>query len=180
MATQGVFRNVNIITELNADNTTEAIDIYTPGIINPYDVVSGAKYSGFITSLRLTVDITSTPELILPSRDPLDSDDDDDAKTRELIYNTPRKSIALYLRNSVSKSVLVGEIVLFNRRPHYFVELLKYFSNATTFDVAPDTVVTVQMKNIGHGLLQGNDRIAILGSSVEEAPYIEPTTLVVE
>lgn len=180
MASEGVFRNVNIVTELNADNTTQALDIYTPGSINPYDIVSGVKYSGFITSLRLTVDISSVPELELPLDDPLDIEVDREAKEKEVIYNTPRKCISLYLRNSSSKSVLVGEILLFNRRPHYFVNLLKYFSDARTFDIASDTVITVQMKEIGYGLLQGNDRIAIIGSSVEEAPYLEPSSILIE
>lgn len=179
MVSQGIFRNVNILVEFNAANTTEAIDIYTPGFINSFDIVSGVKYSGFITSLRATIDINSLPELIPPDINVLDTEADKESKRNEAVTNTPRKCMQLYLRNSNSKSLLIGEVLLFNRLPYYYVSLIKYFTDTITFDVAPDTVITAQMKDIGYGILTGSDKVAIVGSVVEEASYIEQSTLAV-
>lgn len=172
MAVASTFRNVNILAEINADNTTEAIDIYTPGILNPYDLVAGVKYSGFITSLRLIIDIKSVTEFILPEADPLDSDEKQRIEIQEALLDTPRKCICLYMRNASTKPILLAEIWLVNRNPYYFIKLMKYLTDANTADIAPDTVITVQMKNIGYGLLQDTDRVSIIGTAVEEASLL--------
>lgn len=125
----------------------------------------------------MSVNIKSIPELVLPANNPLDSDEINQLKTKEAILKTPRKSVLLYLRNS-SNSILVGRVLLFNRYPYYFVPLIKYFSDAATFDVAPDTVISIQVRNAGFGLLQADDRISIIGSAVEEVaiPAKQPQT----
>jgi hypothetical protein len=180
MPNQGIFRNVNILVEFNESNTSEAIDIYTPGYINPYDIVLGVKYSGFITSLRATIDIDSVIELIPPKISSLDTDADIEAKRNETIEATPRKCIQFYLSNSNTKPTLVAEVLLFNRVPYYFIGLIKYFTDNVTFDVAPDTIITAQLKDVGYGLLEGTDRVVIVGTAIEEASYIESASLLVE
>ncbi|MCL6755400.1 hypothetical protein KBT16_32235, partial [Nostoc sp. CCCryo 231-06] len=82
MANPGIFRNVNILHELNAGSGTEIIELYQPGWLNSLDVVSNAKYSGFMTSLRLTVDISSINELEAISSDILASDETVAANTK--------------------------------------------------------------------------------------------------
>lgn len=73
---QSVSRNVNILYELNASNAlssiNDAISIYQPGTINPENLISGANYSGFITGLRVIVNIKSIGEFILPTANPLE------------------------------------------------------------------------------------------------------------
>lgn len=177
MADTGTFRNVNIICELTASSGSQLIDIYRPATINPNTVVAGAKYSGFITSLRMSVNIKSVSELILPDPDLLASDEAQQLKEKEVVLNTSRKSICLYVKNSLSPPVLAGEILLFNRYPYYFIDLLKYLTSSSTFDAASDTTISVQIKEVGHGLLQGDDKITIIGSAVEEAPLPETNAL---
>ena len=46
--TRGVFRNINIIKEFNEGSTNQVVDIYQPGMLTPYDVVAGLKYSAFL------------------------------------------------------------------------------------------------------------------------------------
>lgn len=179
MATASTFRNVNILVEINAENTTEASDIYTPGILNPYDLVAGIKYFAFITSLRMIIDIKSISEFILPEVDTLDSDEKQRLKIQSELLVTPRKCLCLYMRTSSNKPVMLAEIWLTNRSPYYFTNLLNYLSNASTADIAPDTVITIQMKDIGYGLLQDKDRVGIIGSAVEEASLLSTQSSVI-
>lgn len=168
----GVFRNVNILTELTAASGNQLIQIYTPGIAEVEGQAIG--YSGFITSLRATVNIKSVAALVLPDTNPLDSQEKQRATQETAILASPKKCFSLYLQKGNENPILIGEILLFNRNPYYFVPLIRYLSDSTTFDCAFGTTISVQMKGIGYGLLEGNDRISIVGSSVEEAPYNAP------
>jgi hypothetical protein len=74
-SSRGIFRNVNILHEFNACTGTSIVEVYQPGWLNAEDVVSNAKYSGFITSLRLTIDISSINPMSIVESDVLDSND---------------------------------------------------------------------------------------------------------
>jgi hypothetical protein len=67
--------------------------------------------------------------------------------------------------------IKIADAYLFNQRPYYYLDLINYFTSAGTFDVAPDATIAVQVQDVGHGLLQANDRILLLGCAVEESPY---------
>ena len=166
----GVFRNVNILQELNASTSTNVIDLYQPGWLNPYDVISTAKYSGFITSLRLTIDITSTSEMSVIQSDILDDAVTVSNNNKETFNGNPKKCLSFFIKTSTTPLIKVADVYLFNQRPYYYLDLINYFTSAGTFDVAPDTLIACQMKDVGYGLLSGNDRILLLGSVVEEAP----------
>jgi hypothetical protein len=157
---KSVFRNVNILREINAGNTTEIVDFYQPGWLSPYDIQNGFKYSGFITSLRLTIDITSISPLIVIPVDSLASDSEISSATEETFTGNPKKCLTLYMRTNDTPLIKITEIFLFNQRPYYYVDLLPYLTSNGTFDIAPDAVLSYQMKDVGYGLL----------SSEEEAP----------
>lgn len=170
---KGIFRNINILREFNAGSTTEIIDIYQPGWLNPYDIITGAKYSGFITSLRLTIDLTSIPELTTVQTDVLADDATITDAATETFNGNSKKCLTFYLRTNDTPIIKVADIYLFNQRPYYYLDLINYFTSAGTFDVAPDTVISCGLSDVGSGLLADNDRILLLGSVIEEAPSID-------
>lgn len=171
---QGFFKNVNIIAEVNSSNKDSFVNFYTPGT-ESNAAITGIKYSGFITSLRMIIDIKSIAELILPTGDTATTQEELDAHVKQTITLAPKKCVEFYLKNNnVENPVKIGELWLFNRIPYYFVDLIRYFSSASTFDVAPETTLSVKFKNLGFGFLANTDKITIIGSVVEEASaYIE-------
>ncbi|MDZ7970507.1 MAG: hypothetical protein RM368_37215 [Nostoc sp. DedSLP03] len=180
MANNGIFRNVNIIKELNAASGSSMIQLYQPGILNSLDIVNNARYSGFITSLRLTIDITSITELQSISNDILASDATIASNNKATFDGNQKKALSFYLQNLDTPLLKIMDVYLFNQRPYYYIDVLKYFTSSSTFDVAPDTQMFVQMTEVGNGLLLNNDRIIILGSAIEESPIYDQSFLSVE
>ncbi|WP_138504065.1 hypothetical protein [Nostoc sp. PA-18-2419] len=180
MANPGIFRNVNILQELNASMGTEIVELYQPGYLNSLDVVSNAKYSGFITSLRLTIDITSIDELEVVENDTLADDATIAENAKTTFNNNAKKCLSFFLKTSATPLIKVADIYLFNQRPFYYLNLLPYFTSANTFDIAPDAIIAAQMKEVGYGLLSNDDRILILGTVIEESPIYDQSVLTVE
>lgn len=173
MSTLGIFRNVNIIKELNASTGTEIIELYQPGRLNVLNVVSNARYSGFITSLRLMIDITSINELEALSSDLLASDEVIAGNTKATFLGNQKKCLTFYMNTSDTPLIKIVDIYLFNQRPYYYLDLLKYFTSSATLDIAPDTQLSIQVTDADNGLLQNYDRVLILGSAIEESPTFD-------
>jgi hypothetical protein len=180
MATPGIFRNVNIIRELNSSNGSEIIELYQPGRLNALDVVNNARYSGFITSLRLTIDINSINELETISSDVLASDETIARNTKATFQGNQKKCLSFYMKTSDTPLIKIVDVYLFNQRPYYYIDLLKYFTSSATFDIAPDTQLCVQVNSQGNGLLQNDDRVLILGTCIEESPIYDQSILTIE
>lgn len=180
MSNPGIFRNVNILHELNASTGTEIIELYQPGFLNSLDVVNNAKYSGFITSLRLTIDITSIDELEVVENDTLASDYTIADNAKITFNNNAKKCISFFMKTSATPLIKIADIYLFNQRPFYYLSLLPYFTNSNTFDVAPDAVIAAQMRDVNYGILADDDRILVLGTVIEESPVYDQSILTVE
>jgi len=172
-SSRGIFRNVNILHEFNAGTGTSIIEVYQPGWLNSEDVVSNAKYSGFVTSLRLTIDITSINPMSIVESDILDNNDVVANNNKETFNYNAKKCLSFYMKTANTPLIKIADAYLFNQRPYYYLDLINYFTSAGTFDVAPDATIACQVADVGHGLLQGNDRVMLLGCSVEESPYVE-------
>lgn len=180
MATPGVFRNVNIIKELNAATGTQMMELYQPGTLNALDVVNNARYSGFITSLRLTIDITSINELEVVENDIMADDATIAENAKSTFNNNAKKCLSFYIGNSDTPPIKVVDIFIFNQRPFYYVSLLPYFTGAATFDIAPDSIIAVRQRDVGYGLFETNDRVLILGTVIEESPVYDQSVLTIE
>jgi hypothetical protein len=176
----GIFRNINIIKELNAASSDQILELYQPGWLNSLDVVNNAKYSGFLTSLRLTIDISSINELETIPSDVLASDATISANSKETFQSNQKKCVSFYMRSFDTPLIKVVDIYLFNQRPFYYVDVLPYFTSSTTLDIAPDTQICVQVREVGNGLLQNDDRVLILGTGIEESPTYDQSALRVE
>ncbi|AFY43755.1 hypothetical protein [Nostoc sp. PCC 7107] len=177
---KSIFRNVNVLREINAENTTGVVDFYQPGWLSPEDVQNNFRYSGFITSLRLTIDITSISSLVSIPVDSLATDTEIATATEETFTGNAKKCLCFYARTSNTPLIKIADIYLFNQRPYYYVDLLPYLTSNGTFDIAPDTILSYQMRDAGYGLLSGDDRLILLGTVVEEAPetQLESTTII--
>lgn len=180
MATPGIFRNVNIIKELNAASSNQMIELYQPGWLNSLDIVANARYSGFITSLRLTIDVSSINELEPIASDILADDETITANGKATFQGNQKKCLSFYMRTNDIPLIKVVDIYLFNQRPYYYVDVLKYFTSSSTLDIAPDTQICVQVRDVGNGLLQNNDRVFLLGTVIEESPIYDQSVLNVE
>jgi hypothetical protein len=172
-SSRGIFRNVNILHEFNASTGTEIVEVYQPGWLNAEDVVSNAKYSGFITSLRLTIDISSVSPMSIVESDVLDSNETVANNTKETFNYNAKKCLSFYMKTANTPLIKVADVFLFNQRPYYYLDLINYFTSAGTLDMAPDAIIACQVVDVGHGLLQGSDRVMLLGCAVEESPYSE-------
>jgi hypothetical protein len=177
---RGVFRNVNVLREFNASTGFDFIDVYQPGWLNPYDIVSSAKYSGFMTSLRLTIEISSITELQTIPTEIDDSDDTISRKYDESFNGNRKKCLSFFMRTSTTPTIRIADVFLFNRQPFYYLDLIPYFTNSSTFDIAPDSIISCQFKDVGDGVLMAEDRVILLGSVIEESPKFDQNSLLVE
>ncbi|MCL6750062.1 hypothetical protein KBT16_03350, partial [Nostoc sp. CCCryo 231-06] len=114
------------------------------------------------------------------SSDILASDETVAANTKATFQGNQKKVLTFYMKTSNTPLIKIVDIYLFNQRPYYYIDLLKYFTSSATFDIAPDTQLCVQVKETGNGLLQNDDRILLLGTVIEESPVYDQSILVVE
>lgn len=172
------FKNINILNQITANNGNETISIYTPSI--GYDSAGNpVEYSGFVTSLRLMVDIKSIDELVLPERQVTDTEEQRYLRERDVILESPRKGVEILLKLQDEEPIVVSQILLFNRYPYYWVELIRYLSSSNTFDCAPGTSILLRMTDEGYGLLEQQDKVTVIGSVVEETGLIKGDTFIV-
>lgn len=152
------------------------VEIYQPGTLNVQSLAQNARYSGFITSLRLSVSIPSIPEVQFPDTEIGMSDGEINALLRAKEIASPKIQLNLFLRSSnYVEPLKIAAISLFNRPPYYTVDLLLYLADTAAFDVGSDCALLMQLENVGYGLLGGADRVAIFGSAVEEAENTAPS-----
>lgn len=177
-ASNGFFRNVNILHQLTSSTGANLVAIYQPGTLNPASLRDNVRYSAFITSLRITVDITSIPEILFPDIEPGMTQGEIQASWNALTRAAPRKQLGIYMGHSSQAPIKVAEVSLFNRRPYYTYDLLLYLTDATAFDVASDAEILLGVQNVGFGLLSGEDAVNVIGSAVEEAENTAPSLII--
>jgi hypothetical protein len=142
-------------------------------MMSPVDIINSFRYSGFLTSLRLTIDISSIPELQTIPVDLLAGNEEQAQANQETFSGNAKKCLSLYIRNSATPIVKVADVYLFNQRPYYYLDLVNYFTTANTFDVGNDTVISAGFRDDGYGLLMDDDRVLMLGTVIEKAPTSE-------
>ncbi|AUB36884.1 hypothetical protein COO91_02813 [Nostoc flagelliforme CCNUN1] len=114
------------------------------------------------------------------SSDILASDETITANSKATFQGNQKKCLSFYMRTNDTPLIKIVDIYLFNQRPYYYVDVLKYFTSSSTLDVASDTQICAQIKEVGNGLLQNNDRILLLGTVIEESPVYDQSVLRVE
>ncbi|WP_197278759.1 hypothetical protein, partial [Pseudanabaena sp. 'Roaring Creek'] len=141
---------------------------YQPSAISPYDRVQTLRFYGFITSLRMRVDINSINESQIPNLEADASRTERLTALRDLEWKSPRKQISFYLKTAHIDWQPIFEVSLLNRLPYYQVNLLPYFTDNISFDTSNDCVIGARITDAGYGLLEGTDRVTLYGSVREE------------
>jgi hypothetical protein len=147
----------SILSQINSIN-------YSAPITTIYKPQPG--YSGFITTLRLTINLNSIDIAEFPY---IPDDTPADVLQRildEVALNTEFKEVILYLRKGDGSWIERAPIRIFNKDPYYDVNLMRFFSDANTIDVSEDLSLGIQLK-FGN-VLTAVDNILLWGTVVEE------------
>jgi hypothetical protein len=160
-------RTQQILTAFDADDASMRI-IYQPSAISPYDRVQTLRFYGFITSLRMKVDIKSINEADLPDLEADSTRLERLTALRNMEWRSPRKQITFFMRTANVSWQPIFDISLLNRLPYYAVNLLPYLTDNISFDTSNDCLIAAQITNAGYGLLEGADRVTLYGSVREE------------
>lgn len=160
-------RTQQILSPFGANDNSLRI-IYQPSAISPYDRVQTLRFYGFITSLRMKVDINSISESQIPNLDADATRTDRLLAMRDMEWKSQRKQIIFYLKTANVDWQPLFDVSLLNRLPYYQVNLLPYFTDNISFDTSNDCVLGARITDAGYGLLGETDRVTIYGSVREE------------
>lgn len=166
---QAYTRNVSILQRFSNTSGSNLIQVYAPGWVSPYDRTTTNKFYGFITSLRLKVDVNSLPESSLPNLELTSSRTERITAVRDIEWNSPRKEIEFYLATSRIPWQPIFKVSLLNRLPYYQINLLPYLSDASSVEIGNDARLGARIVDAGYGLLNDTDNVIIFGSAQEEA-----------
>lgn len=148
-------------------------------LIPNYQIISASTY---IKNLKAFTQIESLPEIALPNFELEDSDTDKLYKTLDVEWGGARKQLDLFL-GSGDNYEQVGSISILNPSGYPFrvYNLMDLFTDNLALELGDNSQVGVQVKNVGYGLLEGEDNITIHGSYVEEifCLYPEPVTHII-
>jgi hypothetical protein len=180
MADQLIYsKSTNILKKLTSASSTNMIVLYEPGTVTPWDVVPTTRYYGFITDLRMKVQIKSIAESEIPQLDITSTRTERILAVRDMEWNSPRKELEIFLETSSQAQTHIATVSLLNRQPYYHVNLLPYLSDLGVFNVANDARLLARVKDAGYGLLQGTDELAVFGSVKEEVTTLPPDAKVI-
>lgn len=160
-------RTSQILSAFGEGNNSLQI-IYQPSAITPFDRVQTLRFYGFITSLRMKVDINSLVEADIPNLDADTSRTERLTALRDMEWKAPRKQIAFYMKTSRIDWQPIFDVSLMNRLPYYQVNLLPYLTDNISFDTGNDFLLGAQIVDVGYGTLQASDRVILFGSVREE------------
>lgn len=122
--------------------------------------------SGFITTLKLTVNLNSIPETNFPYI----PDDTPPNVLEELLNEVAAtaefREVILFFKKDTGNWMERASIRIFNKEPYYDIPLIRLFSDANTIDVSEDFSLGIQVK-IGN-VLTSVDTVLVWGSAVEE------------
>lgn len=166
---QQVFsRSAQILQSFTASSSSNMLTLYEPGLVTPWDTVATLRYYGFITDLRVRIDINSIAESVIPNLGVESSRTDRLTAVRDMEWNSARKELQLFLETSHHPAVMIGAVSLLNRLPFYVVNLMPYFTDSGIINIANDARIMARVKDAGYGLLQSTDELVVFGSVKEE------------
>lgn len=161
-------RSVNILKRFTSNEGNSFFTLYEPGVITPWDYLQTVRFYGFITDLRVKVNITSIAEKELPDLSVTQSRTERLSALRDMEWRGERKQLGLYLETSGHPVTHIASIALLNRIPYYHVNLMPYFTDNAVINVANDSRILGCIEDVGYGLLDNEDEIVVFGSVKEE------------
>ena len=161
-------RTTQILREITQQNTDELHIIYDSAYVNPFDRASSLKFLGFVTDLRVKIDITSLSESTIPDIPLGATNAQKSTSIRDMEYGSQRFELQLLMRTTYQDWLPLFNFSLLNRRPFYVTDMMSYLTTQPAFAVASDAQLAIRIIDVGYGLLQGDDRLIIFGSAREE------------
>lgn len=169
MAIQQIYsRSAQILQRFTVTAGSNMQLLYEPALVTPWDTVNTLRYYGFITDLRMKIQIGSIAESVIPNMGLESTRTERLMAAREMEWSSARKELEIFLETSRQPLTNIATVSLLNRQPYYTVNLLPYFTDNGVVNIANDARLSARMKNAGYGLLQGSDEVVIYGSVKEE------------
>lgn len=165
-------RTVSIAQRFSPQTANQRIEIYQPALATVWDRTISNRFNGYITDLRLKVDITSIPESPIPNLDATTTRMERLVAVRDMEWKNPRKQLDLFLKKSNAPMIHLAAISLLNRRPYYHVPLLSFLTDSGIFSMGNDAVLYGSVTDVGFGLLLGRDELSLWGAVKEEATVL--------
>jgi len=172
-------RSAQILQRFTATAGSEMKTLYEPALVTPWDTVSTLRYYGFITDLRLKIQISSIAESVIPNLGVESSRTDRLIAVRDIEWNSARKELELFLETSRQPLTHIASVSLLNRTPFYTINLMPYFTDNGIINIANDARISARIKNAGYGLLQESDEVVIYGSVKEEVTTLPETEAII-
>lgn len=124
-------------------------------------------YSGFVTSLGITVYLKSINSANFPAI-PDDTPPDVIEQIFQNLEETLQfKKLNILLRKNSEPWIQKADIRIFNKEPYYDVDLMPYYTKANTIDVAEELGLGIELA-LGDTLAADIDKITIFGTAIEE------------
>lgn len=143
---------------VNGSTTTQIVGIQTRNYI--------------VTSLRAYVNILSLAPVPPVIPELTDSDEAISAKNNENDMQFPAFAMDLIMKVGQVRAI-TGQFRLQNKRPGYFINLLRFITNQDYFYGGLETSLILRFRDIGEGLPQMDDGIYFYGD-IEEIGYFAP------
>lgn len=172
MPLESYTRSVNIAERFDSQTAERMIAIYQPALATPWDRMISNRFHGYITDLRLKVQIESVPESEIPNLDVTSTRMERLVAVRDVEWRSPRKQFDVFLKKSDRPLIHLASISLLNRNPYYQVPLLSYLSDSGIFSIGNDSVLYGKITNVGWGALFLNDEVTLFGAVKEEATIL--------
>ena len=148
--------NVAILDEINSTNYSSVRLLYKPTV----------GYSGFVTTLKLKINLKS----IFRADFPYIPDDTPADVVNQIFQDLEEtlvfKEVRILSRKDPGPWFEIATIRIYNKEPFYNVNLMPYYADSNTIDVAEDLSLGVQLA-IGNTLAT-NDKILAFGTVIEE------------
>ncbi|NER83608.1 MAG: hypothetical protein F6K42_29490 [Leptolyngbya sp. SIO1D8] len=170
---QAYVKTRQIIENLSTGSGQGIQIIYEPSQTSPYDRVPALRYYGFITDLRLKVDISSLPQTAIPDIDISTSRTERAERIRQMEWESDRYEMQLLMQDTYSGGWLeIARLSLLNRSPYYQINILRYMTDQIALNVANDARLGMQFIDAGYGLPKSEDSLVIFGAVREEITAI--------
>jgi hypothetical protein len=158
-----------IVLHLNSSSTADIYPIFTD---EPFTIENGTIISEniFVKNLKAFAKITSLDEAVLPDITLEDSQQQATIKAINAEFSSPRKQLDLLISAGNNQWFPVGSISLLNPSgyPYRVHNLMDLYTDNLAIELGKEGMLGVRLKEVGTGLLTGNDEITIHGSYVKE------------
>lgn len=165
VSSYNITKNVNRkITSVDAGNVVVIVD----NAVQPNQGI--LSINTFVDNLKVYASIASLPAVNLPNFTVEDSESEKLFKTLDVEFNSARKQLDILIGDDGIAWNLIGSVSLLNPSgyPYRMYNLLDFFTDGLGARLGNDFKIGVQIKNVGYGLLSGNDIVTVHGSYVQE------------